>query len=88
MKIQSEPQQFTQVAVVDIDVAYPGDLQAYCVREGQSTYEETPDAFTITFDAGGVVVLQKATAHWYAIRPRMQRMPVPDAATVMPQGKD
>lgn len=75
MELKSE-QQYQDITVTDIDAAYPGDLQTFCLREGDK-FTDNDKAVIIEFKAGGSVTLWKRPAHWMAIRQRTLRVPVP-----------
>jgi hypothetical protein len=75
MKITSE-QKFDTVQVTDIDIAFPGDLQTYTLREGKEGYINGP--MELILDLGtGTVTFNKAHMHWLAIRNRTIRVPAP-----------
>lgn len=76
MEITSEPQ-YAVVQVTDLDIAFPGELQTYTVKDGQDTLTRDGDVLTLTFAQGGEVVFHLQHAHWYATRHRSIRVPVP-----------
>lgn len=79
MEIKSE-QKYTEAQVIDLDIAFPGELQTYTLREGQDTltFNKAFNTFTLTFAAGGEMVFYMQHAHWYAKRHRTIRVPVPE----------
>ena len=76
MEIKSDPK-FETIPVTDLDIAFPGDLQTYTVKDGQDTLEENGDVLTLTFAAGGYVVFHLQHAHWVAKRHRTLRVALP-----------
>lgn len=81
MELKSEPQKFDTINVTDIDVAFPGDLQTYTLREGVDAFLANGDSLTMTLGtpAVGTVTLYLQHAHWLAIRKRTIRVPKPEA---------
>lgn len=82
MEIKSE-QQFDVIQVTGLDIAFPGDLQSYDLREGEADITEDPEAqtLTITFTTGGTVVFQLKYAHWVARRTHTIRVAKPETQT-------
>lgn len=71
MELKSEPK-YETVNVTDIDIAFPGDLQTFCLR-GEDTYFHSGDMMTMTLN-GGKLVFQLNHAHWWAIKQRTIRV--------------
>lgn len=77
MELKSEPK-FDSIQVIDLDIAFPGDLQTYMVRP-EDTLTHAGDVITLTFANGGSLLFNMQHAHWIARRHRTLRVVVPDA---------
>jgi hypothetical protein len=78
--IKSEPK-FTEIQVTDLDIAFPGELQTYTVKDGQDHLTREGNTLTLAFAAGGEVVFHLEHALWYAKRHRTIRVPVVETDT-------
>jgi hypothetical protein len=78
MELKSEPA-YATINVTDLDIAFPGDLQTFTLRDGLDTYETdgTARCLTLKFAAGGILTFHLQHAHWVAKRSRTIRVVVP-----------
>jgi hypothetical protein len=78
LELKSDPA-YDTVNVTDIDIAFPGDLQTYTLREGVDSHElsEDREVLTIRLGIGGVLEFYLPHAHWSAIRQRTIRVLAP-----------
>lgn len=82
MELKSEQQNFTLVQVTDLDIAFPGDLQTYTIKDGQDKLvEDQYGDLVLTFASGGEMKFNMHHAHWYAKRHRTIRVPIPQEPT-------
>lgn len=72
MEIKSEPK-FDVIPVTDIDIAFPGDLQTFTLRDGVDEYEQVGARMTMRL-AGGELEFNLQHAHWTAVRHRTIRV--------------
>jgi hypothetical protein len=80
--IKSDPIKYDTIQVTDIDIAFPGDLQTFTLRDGQDSFLQTDTNLTITFATGGVLEFNLKHAHWVGRKSRSIRVIAPDAKKV------
>jgi hypothetical protein len=76
MELKSEPA-YATINVTDLDIAFPGDLQTFTLRDGLDSASHEGDVLTLTFAAGGTLTFHLQHAHWVAKRNRTIRVVVP-----------
>lgn len=76
MEVKSEPK-YETVTFTDVDVAFPGDLQQFVLRDGVDSFRQEGTVVYLSVN-GGTVTIHLQHAHWFAIRTRTMRVPVQD----------